>query len=159
MATVYLLLGSNLGERDDNMKKALKLVERDCGKVIKQSHNYETEAWGLKEQNRFLNCAVLIETALTPMLLLNALKHIEFECGRTETVKWGPRIIDIDILFYDEEIIREPGLVIPHPLLQERRFTLVPLNEIAAGFIHPVFKKTIGELLEECKDELDVKRV
>lgn len=153
MKEVYLLLGSNEGNRKENLSRASAHIEQRCGKIVQVSSLYETEAWGLKEQNAFLNQALMIQTSLTAPLLLAELKTIEKETGRTETVKWGPRVIDIDILFYGTEIIELPELKIPHPYLHQRRFTLVPLNEIAKDFVHPGFKKSMKQLLEECMDE------
>ena len=156
MANVYLLLGSNEGEREENIQNACRLIELRCGSIIKRSALYETEAWGLKEQHSFLNQAVQITTTLTPVALLTLLKTIEKEMGRVETVKWGPRIIDIDILLYGNEIIELPELSIPHPFMQDRRFTLVPLNELAPLLVHPVLKKSIVKLLKACTDESKV---
>ncbi|MES2620446.1 MAG: 2-amino-4-hydroxy-6-hydroxymethyldihydropteridine diphosphokinase [Bacteroidota bacterium] len=153
MKEVYLLLGSNEGGRKANLESALEKIELCCGKVLRCSSLYETEAWGLKEQPGFLNQAVLVLTGLKPFPLLSTLKTIERESGRTETVKWGPRVIDIDILFYAGETVNLPELKIPHPYLHERRFTLAPLNEIAAGFVHPVLRKSVGQLLDACTDE------
>jgi 2-amino-4-hydroxy-6-hydroxymethyldihydropteridine diphosphokinase len=157
MAEVYLLLGSNEGKPLQNLEKARLLIAGRCGPVIRQSSVYETEAWGLKEQPAFLNQAILITTGLSPADLLATLKNIETETGRVETVKWGPRVIDIDILFYRKDIIDLPQLKIPHPQIQNRRFTLVPMNEIAADFVHPVLGKTITELLRDCEDNSEVR--
>jgi 2-amino-4-hydroxy-6-hydroxymethyldihydropteridine diphosphokinase len=159
MKQVYLLLGSNEGNRGENIAAAKRLIDARCGQVLMRSLFYETEAWGMKEQSPFLNQALMIVTALEPLSLLSTLKEIEKEVGRIETTKWGPRIIDIDILFYGEEIHRHAELIIPHPYLHERRFTLVPLNEIAPDFIHPVFKKTVNELLKDCPDQGEVKKL
>ncbi len=156
MKEVYLLLGSNEGNRIENFNKASELIELRYGKIICSSSIYETEAWGLKEQNAFLNQAVMIQTSLPALLLLTKLKAIESETGRTETVKWGPRVIDIDILFYGNDIVKLPELTIPHPYLHLRRFTLTPLNEIAKEFVHPVLQKTVTTLLKECKDSSEV---
>jgi 2-amino-4-hydroxy-6-hydroxymethyldihydropteridine diphosphokinase len=157
MAEVYLLLGSNEGKPLQNLEKALLLLAARCGPIIKQSSVYQTEAWGIKDQPAFLNQAILIRTALTPLDLLSALKHIETETGRIETTKWGPRVIDIDILFYDNEVIDLPQLKIPHPYIQQRRFTLVPMQQIAPDFLHPVLHKTMAELLKDCEDTSEVK--
>ena len=156
MNEVYLLLGSNVGNRIENLKKAIGLIESECGKIKSISSVYETAAWGLKEQNNFLNEALCIYTSLTAKVLLKILKNIEKETGRTKTVKWGPRVIDIDILFYGEEIIDTPELKIPHPYLHERKFTLVPMNEIAPHFLHPVLHLTVNELMKKCVDESEV---
>ncbi len=152
MKEVYLLLGSNEGNREENLANCRKLIEFRCGEIINVSPVYETEAWGMKDQNSFLNQALAVRTGLSPTDLLAALKSIEKETGRKKTVRWGPRIIDIDILFYSNEVFDLPGLIIPHPYLHERRFTLMPLNEISAEFVHPVLHKTIKVLLNECSD-------
>ncbi len=156
MNSVYLSLGSNEGNRLHWLTKALQMIKENCGEVIKTSNIYETKAWGLKEQSDFLNRAVLITTNLSPLDLLNALNKIETALGRIRTQKWGPRTLDIDILFYNSDIINLPQLIVPHPYVQERLFTLQPLNDIAPDFIHPVFHKTISELLADCKDDLEI---
>jgi 2-amino-4-hydroxy-6-hydroxymethyldihydropteridine diphosphokinase len=152
MTEVYLLLGSNLGNRNENLHKALKLIAFRCGTITHKSALYETEAWGMKEQQAFINMAIAIQTNLSPLNLLTALKTIEIEVGRVETVKWGPRVIDIDILLYGTQIVNLPELIIPHPYMQQRRFTLLPLNEIASAYQHPVLNKTIAQLLIDCED-------
>ncbi len=159
MDKVYLLLGTNEGNREKNLATATTLLENNCGKILESSSLYETEAWGLKEQNAFLNQAIAIETSLPPLELLLVLKKLEKEVGRKETIKWGPRVIDMDILFYGHEIVDEEDLKIPHPFIAERKFTLVCLNEIAGDLVHPVLKKAIQDLLQECKDESEVKKV
>ena len=159
MENVYLLLGSNENDRIRNLEKACYWISLFGGKILKQSALYETEAWGLKEQNAFINQAVLIETSLTPKEFLLQLKAIEKEIGRVETIKWGPRVIDIDILFYGNHVLDTEELKVPHPYLHERRFTLAPLNEIAAEFVHPVINKTVNELLQNCNDTSLVKRI
>lgn len=157
MTEVYLLLGSNEGIPEANLQTARLNIEGHCGTIAKCSSIYQTEAWGIKEQNSFLNQALLINTALSPSQLLVVLKDIEKDMGRIETIKWGPRVIDIDILFYGSEVINLPQLIIPHPQIQNRLFTLIPMNEIAPDFIHPALYKTIAELLLNCKDESVVK--
>lgn len=153
---VFLCLGSNMGDRADNLKKALALINKTVGKVVKQSHVYETEPWGLKEQEPFLNQVVMLNTMLDPRDLLDANTKIERELGRTRKEKNGPRIIDIDILFYGKRIIRDKGLEIPHPELHKRAFVLVPMLEIAPELEHPVLKKPINGLYMECEDQSDV---
>jgi 2-amino-4-hydroxy-6-hydroxymethyldihydropteridine diphosphokinase len=156
MEEVYLLLGSNEGNRNHHLEQARELIAMRCGEIQASSSLYETEAWGLKEQSPFLNQALIISTLKPAIELLRILKAIEKEAGRIETTKWGPRVIDIDILFYGKQIVDLPDLKIPHPYLQQRRFTLVPLNEIAADFIHPFLNKQVKMLLEECPDKGEV---
>jgi len=159
MNTVYLLIGGNMGERELNLERARNLIGEKCGEVTTISSIYETAPWGETDQPVFLNQALQIITSLKPMPLLQKLLDIEKQLGRTRQVKFGPRNIDIDILFYNEETHNYPLLTIPHPALQYRRFVLTPMNEIAPGFVHPVFKKTIAELLEECPDDLPVNKL
>lgn len=148
MAIVYLGIGSNLGKREDNCLKAIKALEEKGITIKKRSHLYETEPWGVREQPNFINMAIEVETDLPPDKLLQIVKGIEEEMGRTETFKWGPRIIDIDILLYNDIVYETPDLKIPHPLMHERDFVLKPLSEIAPDKVHPVLKKTISELLQ-----------
>lgn len=156
MENVYLLLGSNLGDSIKNLESACNLIGQSCGKITARSSLYRTGAWGLKEQPDFLNQAINISTPVQPIPLLALLKNIEKQLGREETVQWGPRIIDIDILFYGETILDTPQLQIPHPAITERRFTLEPMNEIAPAFIHPVLQTSIAQLLANCKDQSPV---
>jgi 2-amino-4-hydroxy-6-hydroxymethyldihydropteridine diphosphokinase len=156
MTEAHLLLGSNKGNRAKYMAGALKLIEFRCGPVKHRSALYETEAWGDKQQQAFLNQAVTILTKQAPIDLLHAIKRIEKEAGRTESTRWGPREIDIDILFYGNEVVELPELKIPHPYLHQRRFTLVPLHEIAPELVHPVLQKPVRVLLQECSDESEV---
>ena len=157
MIIVYLLLGSNEGKPEKNLENARLAVSRHCGEILKVSGIYETEAWGIKEQANFLNQAIAIRTSMESETLLFTLKAIERELGRVETQKWGPRVIDIDILFYGNEVVESPDLKIPHPYIQDRRFTLIPMNELAPDLIHPIIGKSIHDLLLECKDTSDVK--
>ena len=152
MHIIYLLTGSNIGDSELNLLKASKFIHQQIGKVVAASHVYKTEPWGNKDQQVFLNQVLKIETQLEPKQLLKTILEIENQMGRDRKIKWEPRIIDIDILFYDDQIIDEENLQIPHPLLHERRFTLVPLNEIASSFIHPKLNKSINHLLEICED-------
>ena len=146
MHTIYLGIGSNLGNREENCKKAILLMS-EKGIVIKQqSSMYETEPWGVKDQPKFINMAVEAETDKTPEELLGVLKKVESEVGRTETAKWGPRVIDLDILFFNDLIHKTADMEIPHPLLHERDFVMKPLCEIAPGKKHPVTGKTIREI-------------
>ena len=146
---VYLLLGSNLGNRKEIIDKAVELLRQKVGVIILQSKDYETAPWGVTDQPDFLNLVVSIETRLKPFEILEKTQSIENQLGRVRKEKWGARLIDIDILFYGNEIIDEPNLKIPHPLLQERDFALSPLVEIAPDFVHPVLGQTILELREK----------
>ena len=156
MNNVYLLLGSNEGDRVGWLQKAVALLSENCGPVLQSSPVYETAAWGITDQPAFLNRVVLLQTAQTPAELLDQIQKIESTLGRQRDIKWGQRTLDIDILFYNNEVIELPGLIIPHPFLQERRFTLIPLAEIAPEFTHPKLNKTVKELLTECPDKLEV---
>ena len=151
-----LLLGGNQGDRLQCLKNALRQIEILAGRVKLRSTIYETAPWGNKDQDLFLNMAISIETTLSPLDLLEVLQGIEDGMGRERTVNWGPRYMDIDILFYDDHIIDIPELTIPHPRLQERNFVLVPLSAICPDFVHPVFNRRVGELLKDCRDDLIV---
>jgi 2-amino-4-hydroxy-6-hydroxymethyldihydropteridine pyrophosphokinase len=153
---VYLGLGSNMGDRAANLAKAAALINRNVGKIVKYSHVYETEPWGNPHQDSFLNQVVMLNTSLEPREMLDLLNKIERELGRERKEKWGPRPIDIDILFYGKRLIRDKGLEIPHPELHKRSFVLVPLMEIAPELEHPVLKKPIDELYMECDDTTEV---
>lgn len=147
MPIAYLGIGSNLGERRNNCLIALRLLAEKGVIIRKASSFYETEPWGIKEQPDFINMAAEVETDLPPDELLKVIKGIEREMGRKETFRWGPRIIDIDILLYNDMIYESADLRIPHPLMHEREFVLEPLSEIAPERVHPLLKKTIIELL------------
>ena len=158
MNTIYLLLGSNLGNKKKQLSKALQLIEKNIGNIKRQSGLYVTAAWGNTVQPDFLNQVVIVETNLTAIETMQTILLIEKKMGRVRTEKNAARIIDIDILFFNEEIINEPQLVVPHPKIQDRRFVLIPLNELSANFIHPVLNKTIHYLLRVCPDTLAVKK-
>ena len=158
MNEAYLLTGGNIGDRLVSLQQACVKIEKQAGIVLKKSAVYETAAWGITDQNLFLNQVLLVSTSLPPEELLQTLLQIEQELGRKRVVKMGPRIIDIDILFYNNEIISTPVLTVPHPQIANRRFVLTPLNEIAPGFIHPGLQKTIAEFLEICPDNLEVRK-
>jgi len=156
MAVTHLLLGSNVGDRKKNIDKARSLVDERIGKVLKQSKIYQTEPWGERDQEDFLNQALEINTKLKPKKVLEKIAEIEKLMDREETYKWGPREIDIDILMYEDEMICEMDLTIPHPFLHERKFTLIPLSEIAPDLYHPIMGASILDLLLDCEDSLDV---
>lgn len=153
---VFILLGTNLGERISNLEKAKKEIELIIGKVTKTSKIYETAPWGITEQPSFLNQVLQISTDLKPTKVLQTILKIEETMGRIREQKWGARLIDIDILYFGNEIIQKQNLVIPHPFLHERRFTLTPLVEIAPNFEHPIFQKNNKELLKKCEDNSNV---
>lgn len=156
MTTAYLLLGSNEGYREGLINTAIQQLSQICGDVTEISSLYETAAWGKEDQPTFLNQAIALETGLPPMELLHQLNVIESLLGRQRNVHWGQRTLDIDILFYGKEVIQSQRLTVPHPQLHNRRFALVPLNEIASDFIHPLLHLTVSRLLEICPDALPV---
>ncbi|MCB0574091.1 MAG: 2-amino-4-hydroxy-6-hydroxymethyldihydropteridine diphosphokinase [Saprospiraceae bacterium] len=153
---VYLGLGSNVGNRAVNLEKAIQLISKNIGKVARKSHVYETEPWGNREQDLFLNQVIMINTILDPRELLDKISRIERELGRERVEKWGPRVLDIDILLYGKRVIRDKGLEIPHPEMHKRAFVLVPLMEIAPDLEHPVLKKPVDELYVGCDDQTEV---
>jgi 2-amino-4-hydroxy-6-hydroxymethyldihydropteridine diphosphokinase len=155
---IYLLLGTNLGNRKENLEKAFQSIAQQIGPAEAVSSLYETEAWGETEQPVFLNQVIKVNTNLSPEELLHHIHTIEQKMGRLRHQKWAERIIDIDILYYHDRIIHTPNLKIPHPGIPHRRFTLVPLCEIAAEAVHPELHKTQQELLNECADPLKVWR-
>ncbi len=147
--TVFLGLGSNIGDKLTFLKKAVKYINQLEGTSVKKvSSVYRTPPFGYEKQDFFLNCAVKIDTNSNPSTLLNSLQDIEIKLGRKRLIKWGPRTIDIDILFFNNEIINEKNLQIPHPYIQERAFVLIPLNDIAHDFVHPVLQQDINSLLK-----------
>ena len=156
MNIVYLSLGSNIGNRTKYLNDALQLIEEKIGKIEKKSSVYETEPWGKTDQPMFLNMTILVNSTLLPELLLIQILEIEQTLGRIRIEKWSERVIDIDILFFNNDIINQPDLVIPHPFLHQRRFVLEPLNEISPNLIHPVLEKTINELLENFPDKITI---
>ncbi len=159
MNKAYLLTGGNEGDRYRNMQQARTNIELICGQLLQVSSLYETAPWGKTDQADFLNQVLLVETKMTAPELMRAVFLIEEKGGRIRAEKNAPRTIDIDILFYNELVLEEPGLSIPHPRIAERRFVLEPLDEISPLFIHPVLKKSVHQLLLECKDQLAVKKI
>ena len=150
---VFLLLGANLGEREATLKQAVQLISERIASVTSQSKLYETAPWGVIDQPAFINQVIQIQTELSPKKVLEQTLNIEKQLGRERRLRWGARVIDIDILYYADFILEDSDLHLPHPRLHERRFTLVPLVEIAPDFVHSVLKKTNRELLEKCTDE------
>lgn len=159
MNIAFLLTGSNLGNRKDTLGKAKEYIALQCGDILSISSLYETAAWGNTNQPPFYNQALKIETALTARQLMRRLLKIEKLMGRVRKEKYGPRIIDIDLLLFNNEVHNYQLLKLPHPEMQNRRFALMPMAEIEATIIHPVLKKTITQLLQECRDDLEVKKV
>lgn len=155
MEKVYLSLGSNIEDRYNYLSLATNLISLKVGSIIKSSKIYETQPWGFDDNTNFLNSVVLLDTQYLPNKLLYITKQIEKELGRIINKEKGysSRQIDIDILFYNNIILNNDNLTIPHPLIAERKFVLMPLNEIADTLVHPVHNKTINQLLFECKDK------
>ena len=156
MNGIYLLLGSNLGDRFGIIQKAISEINTRIGLINRESSMYITEPWGYKNQPHYLNKVVQIKTTLSPEKILTAINRIESDLGRIRNEKWKERSIDIDILYYENRIINTSSLTIPHPQIPYRKFTLIPLIEIAADEIHPVIKKTQKDLLLENNDPLEV---
>lgn len=159
MNEAFLLTGGNMGDRMKFLSEAKEAIKKRCGHILKESSLYETAAWGKEDQEAFLNQVLKIETELTAQQLLQTILKIEEEMGRKREIRYGPRMIDIDILFFNDEIIDLPGLHLPHPQMQNRRFALEPLNEIAGTKLHPVLQKNISQILEECDDPLAVNKI
>ena len=160
MNQVYLLIGGNLGDRFDFLKKARQGIENKIGKLVEVSSIYETAPWGFEAEQNFLNQVILAQTDLSPQEVLRFCLGIEDELGRErESEQYESRTMDIDILFFNDEIIETKDLTVPHPKLHQRRFTLEPLAEIAPRFMHPVFNKTLQELLHLCEDQSQVNKM
>ncbi len=159
MHTIYLLLGSNIGNSHEQLLFAQKNIVADIGNIKAVSTLYSTAAWGNTDQADFLNQVLIVETNLPAHKLLQSILTIEKNMGRVRTIKNAPRIIDIDILFFNNDIIDAKKLTIPHPEIQNRRFVLTPLAELSPNFMHPSLKKTINQLLIECKDSLNVQKI
>ncbi len=159
MNTAVILLGTNKGDMQLNLENAKKHVSDEVGKIFEVSSIYKTDPWGNKDQADFLNQIIVVSTALNASELIKTLLEIESQMGRERKVKWEPRLIDLDIIYFNDDIIQEPNLTIPHKHLHERRFVLKPLAEILPDMVHPVFGKKNKELLEALTDGLNVQPI
>lgn len=159
MSQCHLLLGTNIGDKKRNLLQARELIIARIGKITKPSAIYQTSAWGKEDQDDFLNQVLAVETELSPERLLAMCLEIEKELGRVRYEHWGERLIDIDILYYADQVIASQRLTVPHPEIQNRKFTLVPLVEIAPDYIHPKMNQTNKDLLELCTDPLEVVKI
>ncbi|ADL07346.1 2-amino-4-hydroxy-6-hydroxymethyldihydropteridine diphosphokinase [Thermosediminibacter oceani] len=146
MPRAFIALGSNLGNREKNIVEAIERMKRRGIKILKMSGIIETEPYGYTKQDKFLNAACLVETELNPRDLMDALLEIENDMGRERKIRWGPRNIDLDLIFYEDLVIREEGLTIPHPDAHNRPFVMGPIAEIDPDYRHPVLKKSVGEI-------------
>jgi 2-amino-4-hydroxy-6-hydroxymethyldihydropteridine diphosphokinase len=166
MALVYFSLGGNLGNKFQNLKNAVRNIEAEIGSTFLLSSFYETGSWGYSDTNQYLNCVLITETSLNPEKILKKTQEIENRLGRRNksTInqsgfpQYQQRTVDIDILFYDNQIINSENLTIPHPLISDRRFVLEPFNEISPNFIHPILNQSIKNLLTACKDKCFIKK-
>ena len=152
----YLGIGSNIGDRIKNLKNSIKFLGSEAGKITKYSKIYETEPWGVINQNQFLNQALEIKTTHNPNELLNICKNIEYDMGRKPEIRWGKRVIDIDILYYQSKLLIKK-LIIPHKLMHERKFVMIPLNDLNENHLHPILKISNKEILNKCIDSSKVK--
>jgi len=159
MNSVYLLIGSNEGDRLSQLKTARILLQEMAGEISLYSSIYETASWGVEDLPPHLNQALLLKTTYAPFDLLEVIHVIENKLGRQRQRKWGLRSMDIDIIYYENQVINTPQLIIPHALMQERNFVLAPLTEIAPEMIHPVFLKTNQQLFKESKDKLKIRKI
>lgn len=157
MNGIYLLLGSNMGNRLEYLKTAEALLIQEGIQILDESSIYETEPWGKRNQDWFLNVMLQVNTSKAPQDLLESLLKIEKDLGRIRKEKWGERCIDIDIIYYNDQLIETARLIIPHPGIENRRFTLIPLTEMCSIELHPKNGKTQMQMLADCSDELDCK--
>jgi len=154
MNTAILLIGGNMGDRPKFLQQAASLIAARAGHILRESTMYETAPWGDVQQPDYLNQALVVETTMEAPLLLDVLLEIEKEIGRVRRQKWGSRVIDIDMIFFNNEVITLPQLKVPHPQMQNRRFVLAPLQEIIPQWVHPILQLTVEQLLEACPDPL-----
>lgn len=157
---VYILLGSNMGDRIGILETALGLILERCGEIVKKSPVYESEPWGFEAQQWFLNQVVIVKTALKPRQVMQALLDIEAELGRDRSQPhkgYSSRPIDLDVVYFGSQVLDDPFITVPHPRLHLRKFVLLPLNDVAPDFIHPVMNATNKSLLENCPDNLKVR--
>jgi 2-amino-4-hydroxy-6-hydroxymethyldihydropteridine diphosphokinase len=159
MNKVCLSIGSNLGDRALNLKKSIECLINTVGQISAISSIYETEAWGLINQPSFYNLALIINSKFNPFEILEFTQKIEIDLGRIRKEKWGERVIDIDIVFFNDEIVDTNNLTIPHPRMADRKFVLVPLDEIIPNYIHPIFNETIASLNRICTDKLNASKL
>lgn len=159
MHICYLSLGSNLGKKQANLEGALEEIKKDIGEVLRISSIYETEAWGVISQDNYFNIIAEIKTPFLPLELISKILAVETRLGRIRDKKWESRIIDIDIIFYENYLITTDNLTIPHPFLEKRNFVLEPLNELSPKFIHPRLRKSISQLSAECTDKSWIKKL
>lgn len=159
MGKCHLHLGSNRGDRIAQIGIALQLIETEIGPIWSSSAMYETAAWGKTDQEDFVNIAIEVEHYLSPNDLLAAVNRIEDKMGRVRTEHWGPRVIDIDIIFIEDMVIDTKSLTVPHSLMHKRNFVLYPMKDLAEGFVHPKLGLTIRQLWEDCEDETEVRRI
>jgi len=155
----YLSLGGNLGNTIEIFQNSIDFLTKKVGKITQLSSLYQTAAWGPIPQNDFINQVIEVETYLSAQELMDALLEIELQMGRIRNERWGPRTLDLDIIFFDDQIISTENLEIPHPRMTERKFVLVPMTEINPSFVHPKIQKTMEQLLLECEDECECRIV
>jgi 2-amino-4-hydroxy-6-hydroxymethyldihydropteridine diphosphokinase len=159
MKIAYLGLGSNLGDRKKYLDAATEMIGEQVGEILLCSGVYETAAWGVDDQPNYYNQVIKIQTNLYPLELLKQILSVETALGRERIIKWGPRTIDIDFLFYEDYYFSTPELTLPHPWISSRNFVLAPLTEISPDLVHPVFKKKIHELFQQCTDQAEIRRI
>ena len=159
MNRAYISIGSNQGNRREQMERAIAFLMVLGGAIVKRSDYFETKAWGKEDQPDFLNMCLELTTTKSAHKLLKVIQDIETQLDRQRTQKWGQRTVDLDILFFNDAIINDDQLTVPHPYIPQRKFVLVPLAQVAAGVVHPVLHKTVQQLLESCPDDLEVVKV